>query len=83
MQAEKTPVNQPRWNYEGIAFRAFRKDAAGPCPAGSLPVWRAFNGGALRGRDPNHRFSTEKSVIDGMVSDGWISEGIAFCVDAN
>ncbi len=80
--ARVSPADQPRWNPEGIAFNAFRKDNSGDCPAGKAPVWRAFNGGAARGLDPNHRYSPDRAVIDGMLSQGWVGEGVAFCVDA-
>src|SRR4051794_30308907 len=54
----KTSAADPRWNQEGIAFNTFRKDDVGGCAGGLIPVWRAFNGGATRGLDPNHRYST-------------------------
>lgn len=77
-----TPTDQPRWNNEGISFSAFPVGSRGNCADNQVPVWRAFNGGPAHGVESNHRFSTDKSVIDGMVSQGWIGEGIAFCVDA-
>lgn len=80
---EKTPADQPRWNYEGFPFNAFPVSVAGTCASNQIPVWRAFNGGPARGIESNHRFSTDKSVIDGMVSQGWTAEGIAFCADAS
>ena len=81
IDAQKTPINEPRWNAEGIGFNVFRKNNLGGCSAGYIPVWRAFNGGAARGADPNHRYSTDKAVIDDMVRAGWVAEGVAFCVD--
>jgi hypothetical protein len=78
-----TPTDQPRWNSEGISFSAFPVMAGGACAAYQVPVWRAYNGGFARGLESNHRFSTDKSVIDGMVSRGWISEGVAFCVNSS
>ena len=79
--AQKTPANEPRWNPEGIGFNVFRKNNLGGCADGLAPVWRAFNGGAARGLDPNHRYSNDKAVIDDMVRSGWVAEGVAFCVD--
>lgn len=76
-----TPADQPRWNSEGVPFHTFPVLFGGVCAANQIPVWRAFNGGLQRGVESNHRFSTDKSVIDGMVGQGWIMEGIAFCVD--
>jgi hypothetical protein len=80
--ARVTPADQLRWNLEKYAFNAFRVQAGNTCAANQVPVWRAFNRGPERGVESNHRFSTDKSVIDGMVSQGWIMEGIVFCVDA-
>ena len=80
--ASSTPPEQPRWNSEGSPFNAFPVLYGGACGANQVPVWRAFNGGPSNGVESNHRFSTDKSVIDGMVAQGWIAEGIAFCVDA-
>ncbi len=79
--AKVTPGDQPRWNYEGIAFNAFRDTGGGTCGVGKMPVWRVFNGGYLRGVESNHRYSTDKNVLDGMVGQGWIAEGVAFCAD--
>jgi hypothetical protein len=80
--ARVTPADQLRWNLKKYAFNAFRVQAGNTCAANQVPVWRAFNRGPERGVESNHRFSTERSVIDGMVSQGWIMEGIAFCADA-
>lgn len=80
---QRTPADEPRWDYEGHPFNAFPVSVAGTCAANQIPVWRAFNGGPARGIESNHRFSTDQSVIDGMVSQGWTAEGIAFCADAS
>ncbi len=81
--ARVTPADQPRWNFEGYAFNAFLAQAGNACAADQVPVWRAFNRGPERGIESSHRFSTDKSLIDGMVSQGWKAEGIAFCADAS
>lgn len=76
-----TPPDQPRWHSEGIPFNAFPLRADANCEADKQPVWRSFNGGAARGREPNHRFSTDRPALEAMGTDGWVAEGIAFCVD--
>lgn len=74
----RTPASQPRWNFEHYAFAAVPAEA-GNCPAGSVPVWRAYNNGFARGRDSNHRFVTDRNLIAPLVAAGWIDEGVAFC----
>jgi hypothetical protein len=66
----------------GVPFHTVPVFFRGACTANQVPVWRAFDGVPHRRVESNHRFSTERSVIDGMVSQGCIMEGIAFCVDA-
>ena len=73
-----TPASQPRWNFEGIAFRT-SEPAGGICPAGLTPVMRAYNRGNVRGIDSNHRFSTAQGEIQRMVAQGWSNEGVVFC----
>ena len=55
-------------------------DAAGHCPAGTLPVYRFFN----NRRDANHRYSLDLSVRRAMSNRAWTAEGtgvnaVAFC----
>ena len=69
------------WLFEGSPFWA-SEPVAGTCPAGfglqSQPLHRAYNNG--KGGDPNHRYSPDQSVIDAMVAQGWVDEGVAMCV---
>ena len=44
---------------------------AGACPAGTQPVYRAFNNRA----DANHRYMTDRVLRDRMAAAGWIPEG--------
>ena len=44
---------------------------AGTCPAGTVPVYRAFNNRA----DANHRYTIDRAVRDQMVARGYIAEG--------
>ncbi len=64
------------WSYEGYAFYAV-KPAGGVCSSGTSPVYRVYNNGM--GGAPNHRYMTSQSVVDTMVAQGWVSEGLAFC----
>lgn len=74
-----TPSNQKRWNYEGIAFGAARP-LGGTCPAGLMPVFRAYNNGHARGVDSNHRLTSSVSAYQAQIAKGWIGEGVAMCV---
>ena len=74
-----TPITQPRWNYEGTAFRISEPDSAKNCAAGLLTVYRAYNNGNTRGISSNHRFTTSQAEIQKMVAQGWASEGAVFC----
>jgi hypothetical protein len=67
----------PGWTYEGIAFYLFAP-VNGQCTSGREPVYRAYNNGFAR-NDSNHRYSTELAVLQGMTSQGWTVEGVAFC----
>lgn len=72
-----TPASQPRWNFEGMAF--YTNPVSGACPAGTRPVYRAYNNGWARGVDSNHRYSRNPTAIAEVVARGWIDEGIAMC----
>jgi serine protease len=63
------------WGFEGIAFYAL-VPVNGQCPAGTLPVWRAYNNLAAQGSS-NHRFTVDPAQHAAMA--GWIDEGVAFC----
>jgi alpha-tubulin suppressor-like RCC1 family protein len=73
-----TPENQKRWNYEGISFSS-TPPISGACKTGTIPVYRAYNNGASRGIDSNHRISTNKGAIDAVVTRGWKNEGVVMC----
>lgn len=70
----------PGWTYEGIAFYA-KLPVGGACPAGTVPVYRAYNG-RWRENDSNHRFTTDLHLYRSMTTTpggGWLPEGIAMC----
>lgn len=55
------------------AFYIYRPDpVTGVCIAGTMPVYRVFGGAT---RSPNHRYVTDESLRDVMVTQGWIAEG--------
>jgi hypothetical protein len=69
----------PGWQFEAIAFYAVAPES-GSCPAGSRPVWRAYNDRAAE-NDSNHRFMvTDATRLAMKVT--WADEGLAFCAPA-
>jgi hypothetical protein len=80
---EQTPPTAPRWNFESYAFMAIPAQGEGEarhCPGEYVPVYQAYNNGFARGEDSNHRFVTDRGLLTPMLAEGWIGEGIAFCV---
>ena len=62
------------------AFFVLVPDAAGTCPANTLPVYRFFN----NRNDANHRYTLDLSVRRAMINRQWIPEGngansVVFC----
>jgi hypothetical protein len=70
-----------KWQFEGDVFHAPLPNAAGVCPAGTVPVYRLYNNG--RGGAPNHRFTTGDATRAQMLAEGFVAEGvgngIGFC----
>jgi hypothetical protein len=64
------------WGYEATAFWA-GVPVNGLCPAGTSPVYRAYNDRAAR-MDSNHRFMASVEQRDAM-SVGWLDEGVQLC----
>ena len=77
-------ANDPRrlsvksWNFESFDFMSTRP-IDGQCQAGTVPVYRAYNNGFVRGIDSNHRISADQAAIAQVVARGWISEGVVMC----
>ena len=64
----------PDWLFEAEVFNvAPASTADGSCPASTLPVYRLYNNG--QGAAPNHRYTTDASVRQQMIAQGWIPEG--------
>ncbi len=70
-----------KWQFEGDVFFVALPDAAGTCPAGTVPVFRLYNNG--QGGAPNHRFTTSDTTRAQMIAQGYIAEGagtgVGFC----
>ena len=64
------------WQYEGTAFRVANL-VGGVCPVG-VPMYRLYNNGQTGA--PNHRYTTSAQLRDQMIAQGFVLEGIAFCV---
>lgn len=73
-----------KWSLEGVPFWVGAVNADGHCdsePASNITfvplyrAWRPFG-------DSNHRFSTDRAVIDAMVAKGWVDEGMVMCAVA-
>lgn len=74
-----SPLGTKAWRLEGITFST-REAFGGQCPATLASVYRFYNNGFSQGKDSNHRYSIDPAMSAAMVSQGWIAEGIAFCV---
>ena len=54
------------------------------CPAGTLPLYRAYYNAYPLTRpknpwDSNHRFTSARADITTLVAGGWRPEGVGFC----
>jgi hypothetical protein len=80
---EATIALFPDWLLEdGQLFNTMLPDAAGACPAGTIPVYRLYNNGM--GNAPNHRFVTSLAERQKMIDQGFVAEGngigVGMCV---
>lgn len=66
-------ATSPVWQFESIAFYIALVDANGFCPAGTMPLYRAYNSGM--GGAPNHRYMTSLAILNQMIAAGWVFEG--------
>lgn len=78
---EIIPDDHPRWNFEGYAFSMLppAQDDLQPGPENSRPVYRVYNNGFVRGEDSNHRYFTDLNLLNPMLDEGWLDEGVVFC----
>ena len=73
-----TPATEKRWNFESNDFRttpAVNRN----CPAGLVPVYRAYNNGFVLNIDSDHRITSNAASIQAVVTRGWIDEGVVMC----
>ena len=73
-----TPATEKRWNFESMDFVS-TVPSNGTCPAGTTPVYRAYNNGFARGVDSNHRITSSATAIQEVVTRGWSNEGVVMC----
>lgn len=73
-----TPATEKRWNFESNDFST-TPAVNGACPAGLVPVYRAYNNGFARNIDSNHRITSDAAAIPAVVTRGWIDEGVVMC----
>ena len=66
---------------DSFAYTPAVEGVGGSCAAGQVPVYRAFRGQKFVD-DANHRFSTDLSLYNALVTSGWDGEGVKFCVSA-
>ena len=73
-----TPSTEKRWNFESLDF-ASTPATNRSCPAGTVPVYRAYNNGFSRGIDSNHRITANVVAIQEVLARGWVDEGVVMC----
>lgn len=80
----------PGWMYEALAF-SVSLPIEGMCEPGEYPsailapvklrpVYRAYNNRYMFFNDSNHRYTPDITVYQAMIDQGWIGEGVVFCV---
>jgi uncharacterized delta-60 repeat protein len=74
-----TPPGQPAWRLEGLAA-AVALPTNGECVGNLSSVYRLYNDGFAHGRDSNHRYTADPALYAQMQAQGWLPEGVAFCV---
>lgn len=78
-----TPDNVPRWNFEGLSFRA-GIPVNGRCEGVyTRPITRFYNRGSELGIDSNHRYTWTTAAEQEAYGKGWRWEGVVFCVLMN
>jgi hypothetical protein len=65
------------WTFENHAF-AMTPPVDGACPSGLIPVHRFYNNPAS-GTSMNHRYVIDAAVMQQMIAEGWIDEGVVMC----
>jgi YVTN family beta-propeller protein len=70
-ECAETRTKFPALIEEDPAYMHIHLPTAGICPAGTAPVYRAFNNRP----DANHRYAADRAARDEVVAMGWIAEG--------
>ena len=87
-QVVPVPTTEQQWNYERDEYPTTLPvivNGTPTCPAGTQPLYRAYNNafppsGPKNPWDSNHRFTPIQADIQTLVTQfGWRDEGIAFC----
>ncbi len=74
----ETVKASPDWRFERNAFELrlpVGAEGARDCPPGTVRLHRAYNN-MITGA-PNHRYTTDPSLLDAMIAQGWTMEGEA------
>lgn len=71
-------ANAKSWKFESNDFMS-TPPTAGACSTGLAPVYRAYNNGALRGVDANHRITGSSGAYQQAIAVGWVGEGVVMC----
>ena len=70
-ECSQTLAQHPSFVAEAPAFFYLFTTTAGACPAATMPVYRVFSNRS----DANHRYTTERTVRESMITRGWLAEG--------
>jgi hypothetical protein len=66
------------WKLESYAFLT-SLPVNHACATGQAPIYRAYNNGASRGIDSNHRITADLAAYQEVVARGWQAEGVVMC----
>jgi len=70
--------NDLGWHFESLDFAITPAGPGGACPAGLLPVYRAYNHRFAQ-HDSNHRITADLAAYQQQVAAGWTGEGVVMC----
>ncbi|MFO1307655.1 MAG: DUF5666 domain-containing protein [Burkholderiales bacterium] len=76
-ECQKVMSQYQAWTFENHAF-AMTPPVNGACPAGLVPVHRFYNNPSA-GTSMNHRYAIDAAVMQQMLAQGWIDEGVVMC----
>lgn len=71
LECQLTRLKNPDFVLEDMGFMETILPRSGVCPSSTTPIYRVFSNRA----DANHRYMTNKTLRDQMVSMGWKAEG--------